>query len=477
MKKFTFLIAFFAIAFTANSQYSKNLQNKIEKVHEKCRNSSEIVKSIEIQYFNRTAYLKSAAATQKLDSAVTQILNRESSEWQYDYKDEYYYNSEFESTSWLNKEWDNELQVWNIWNKSELGYDSNGFINSMLMYERDFDSKELVQNGKIMIYSNSDGIQDSILMYSKLKLDDPWVLELKQVHQYNDKKQLTKTGMWAFDEDLEEVVLIQNVFYTYTATGKIQASNTAFIMEGEEIPYSQVKYNYDGSEKLTSKVTSNIDFFTFTMKETDRYSYQYNPSGKVAVEIYSKWIDPEWVNVDKTQYTYNAAGDVSIETYSTWDDDWVETDKYEYLFSSTNFSEIVLPNFYFLNGMEGDMEEFNFSKQITGTNSYELIDGNWILIDKSVFYYSSGTSTKINETDNSQFSVYPVPASESVSFSWNENYGNLTLQLYQITGAKVLEQLISSDKDISISKLENGVYFFKLLDGMQSVHSGKLIKN
>jgi hypothetical protein len=106
-----------------------------------------------------------------------------------------------------------------------------------------------------------------------------------------------------------------------------------------------------------------------------------------------------------------------------------------------------------------------------------MLNGDWKNTGKTTIYYSSGSSTNIIETDNANFAVYPNPATESVSFSWKGNYEILTLELYQVTGARVLEQITSSGKSVSISNLKKGVYLYKLMDGKQFVKTGKLIKN
>jgi hypothetical protein len=125
---------------------------------------------------------------------------------------------------------------------------------------------------------------------------------------------------------------------------------------------------------------------------------------------------------------------------------------------------------------EIDAVEFVTTKIITSTNEYEMIDGSWKNTDKTAFYYSGGTSTNINEIENSVVSVYPNPASESINFSWKGNHEALSLQIYQITGAKVIEQTVYSGRPVSISHLEDGVYLYKLLNGQQNVKTGKMIK-
>ena len=349
-------------------------------------------------------------------------------------------------------------------------------VNSLLYYSRNDDYTLLTPESKMLIFYNVAGLQDSVLTYASID-GSTWKLDAKQIHHYNSSKQLIKTEIWAFDEDLVELVLGMNIVYTYTETGKIKSSTTNFLSDGDEMPFSKVDYNYDGAGRLTSMVSSILSFETFMMENSYRYTYQYNSSGRVIVETNSSWENGNWIDNDKTESEYNAEGDVAVETNSIWNGAaWLLDEKDEYQYSSQNFSDVIFPNFYMLSAMI-DAVELTFNKLIIGTKTYDMIDGNWKNTGKSTLYFSSGTSTNISELNNSLFAVYPNPAAESVSFSWKGNYENLTLELYQVTGARVKEQITSSGKSVSISNLENGVYLFKLMDGQQSMKTGKLIKN
>ncbi len=476
MKKFTFLLAFFVIAFTATSKISKNLQDKMVRIHEKNLKFSEMVKYAEKQTNTKNAVLKNAAAVQKLDSIVEQTLNTETQVWQKDTKDEYLYDSEIKNTAWKSSEWNPESGMWVIWSQTDVGFDNQDIVNSLIFYNRDTEADPLIQYSKMLIFYNPEGLQDSVLMYSKIE-NDIWSLGSKQIHHYNAEKQLIKTDFWTPGEETEELVLSQSILYTYTESRKIESASTMFSMEGEEILYSKIEYNYDGSGNLTSEVVTVLDFFTFEMENSRRDIYQYVSPGKVSETISSKWEGGTWINEDKTETQYNAAGDVSFEIYSDWNGtSWDEYDKDEYLYSSTNFADVVFPNFYMLFGMIDEVD-LTFNKLITGMNFYGMVNGSYINYGKSTFYYSSGTSTKIDEPKNALFSVYPNPAAESVNFKWNGNLEKLTLEMYQITGAKVLEQTALSGKSVSLSKLEDGVYFYKLMNGKETIHTGKLIKN
>lgn len=452
MKNSTFLLAFIMFAFLAGAQNKNDLLNKFQQLHEK--NAKIIQKNAHFSNLlkanasnNEFIYSKSAAAQQKLDSSVTRILNTDTQLWQYDNKDEFIYDSNFKNTAWLSKEWKLEAKKWEIWIKTELGYDSHNRVNSMIMSELDTLNNELVPYSKMNVYYNSEGLQDSTISFFTEDAGEHWLYDLKQLNYYNTSKQLTKLDVWALDEESGVLTLSMNVLYTYTS-GKIKTSTTNYLMEGDEIPWSKTVYNYDGSGILTSTEDWDLNFMTFTLEKTSRNSFQYNAAGDVSVDIYSSWNGTSWVDEEKDETTYN----------------------------STNFSDIIFPKFIGLLGGIGETTEFIYNKAISGTNTFEMINGSWKNTEKTVFYYSGGTSTNIDESGNTLFNVYPNPASNSVSFRWKGNYESLTLEMYQITGVKVMEQIAYPGKLVSISKFENGIYFYKLLNGQQTIHTGKLIK-
>ncbi len=479
MKKFTLLLfSLVLIALISSSQNKNDLQNKFKQAQEKylkISQRSDVLNKYSKELATPELLIKSAMATQKLDSTVDRVINSETQLWQNDFKEEYIYDAEMKNTSWILKEWNLTSQSWNTWSKTDLGYDSQKRVNSMLMFDLDSITQALTQDSKILIYYNSEGMQDSSLTYSTKNAGATWILEMKSINHYNASKQLIKTDMWSLDEDSGVFTLSMNTVYTYTASGKIKTSSTNYVMEGDEMLWSKIDYSYDGSDRLASTEHSMLNFMTFALEKTLRDTYQYNATGKVSVETESKWNGTTWVDDNKYESTYNAAGDISVDIYSTWNGtSWVQEDKDEYTYSSTNFSDVAFPAIFYLYGMTD--ADFSFNKLITAVNYFEMSNGSWVNTQKTTFYYSGGTSTNINEFENSLVNVYPNPASESVKFNWKNNNDALSLQVYQITGARVLEQTVYSGRPFSISHLENGVYVYKLFSGQQNIKTGKLVK-
>jgi len=451
MKKFTFILAILLITCVLNAKNSSDWRNNFpfikERISKITQRTTVLSKLLERQSINQESFLKSAATKQKLDSTVSRVLNTETQTWQNDYKDEFNYDSEWKNTLWLSKEWNLATKKWETLDKTELGYDNQKRVNSMLMYSLDSITKILTKNSKILVYYNSGGMQDSTIWYSTKTTGTTWIMDMKQIYYYNTSKQLIKTDVWSLDEEKGDFALSMKVAYTYTPEGKIKTSSTNFIMEGVEMLWTKTEYNYDTSGKLTSSENWSLSFSTFVLEKNSRTAYQYNSSG-----------------------------DVSVDTYSTWNGTtWIDDEKDESSYSTTNFSDVIFPSYLSIFGMNGT-SGFSYNKAITGINTFQMLNGSWKNTDKTTFYYSSATSTNITEIENTLFSVYPNPASEQVNFSWKGNYESLSLEMYLITGAKVMEQITFSGKPVSISKLKNGIYFFRLLNGQQTLHAGKLIK-
>lgn len=83
------------------------------------------------------------------------------------------------------------------------------------------------------------------------------------------------------------------------------------------------------------------------------------------------------------------------------------------------------------------------------------------------------TTTLGNDTFiSTNFNVYPNPATDLVTIS---NF-NGEAELYDMTGKKVLNTLITDSKPINVQALQKGIYTIRLTDGTNTNYT-KLIKN
>jgi hypothetical protein len=443
------------LSFVTNAQNGGELQKKLMQTHEKFSEYSRQINLLSnyVNFYennkaNPEVILKNATAAQKLDSIVSQVWNSEEEIWQNEMKQDFIYNSEMKNTEYLEKEWNIPDQEWETWYRTEIEYNNEGKISSIIFHSRDVDSHDLIIEDKIEAFYGEEGKLDSTLHYS-IEADQSWTLDLKQILYYNSSGKMIKREFIMIDDDSGEQIGAKYIF-TYNDTGNMEKSSVYYYNEEEEILFSETYHSYDASGKRTLSERWELNFVSHSLEKDSRTGYEYNASG------------------------------VSTITYSEWDDGsqtWLENEKDEYVYSSTDFSDVAFPDmFQFYLYIEDDMliiESFN--KMITGINTFEMIEGNWEKTNQAFFYYSEGI-TNINVFDNVAVSMYPNPASDRITFRWSGNYEQLFLEIFQITGAKVMELYTFSDRPVPVHQLDSGVYLFKLTNGKQIVQLGKMIK-
>ena len=446
MKKLIFLLLVTAISVFVQAHNKHNIALKIQQLNEKY----DLLNSqlgFFLEFSNENYGLKSTSTVQTLDSTVTQVMIRETGTWQKDSKDEYFYNTEMRNTSWLSRKWNNASKAWVNYGKTEVEYNAEGKVSTLFMYNSNGENPELILSSKLEAKYNDDGKADTILSYQK-QSETTWLVTSKQIFKYNESGQVVQLNYWML-QDEEMLTERIKVEYAYRTSGELETTNMYYLIEGEEVLFSKLEYSYNSSGQPTSLEISGLNLITFIFGKSNRTVYEYNAEGDIDFEIYSTW--------SNTTGTY-------IEQY-----------KDVYLYSDGSFSEVVFPSYVNLFFGMGYEPGLSFNKLVTGVNTSQMINGKWEIEEKSSFYYS-GTLTGIDDIKNEVVSVYPNPATESVTFRWEDHYSGLGLEIYQITGSRVLAQKTFSGKSVPVSQLQNGVYFYKLRDGNQTVFSGKLIK-
>lgn len=461
MKKITLILALVTFAITGFAQTNSGLQDKILK--QKVKNDL-VIKQIKMltnlpgistsSTSDPLNQLKSAAK-QKLDSVVSWEYDQLSKNWKYDEKMIYEYDNQMRTLGWLGNEWMEDTKAWKTEDKSEFTYGSNGELNKIISYGLDDVSGQLVREAKIEYYYKTDGKVDSILMYSE-EPKETETLNVKQYYYYNASGKVMRWELWMVQDDEDEPNFGEwfkgGVFkFEYDGSGKTIKQEHYSVYDVGEMLFSQTLHKYNASGRLDSTIVSSLSFLTSMLERSSCTAYQYN-----------------------------AAGDVSVEIYSTWDADavkWIEVDKYENTYGSLSASDVIYPASELLFIAITDPSITLPGKAIASDKTFEKSGENWVQTDKSTYYYSPGGTTKIDELESPSLSFYPNPASESITLKWNGRYTTLNLQVFQINGAKVLEQEIVSDEKVSISQLVKGMYLVKLLDGKQNVYTGKLVKN
>jgi hypothetical protein len=454
MKRFTLIIALSVISLLAFSQNKTLLQQKVLKIK---ATTDQVVK--QTNYLSRfyqvaenpglnTALVLKNGATQKLDSIVSWASINGGQTWVYEWMDRYDYDSQMRGIVWYQKEWDAGAEAWKTFEKIEVEYGSSGKISSLLTYSLDDQTGQLVVDSKMEVYFSPEEKLDSIYAYEP-QPGDTWMLFSKNYYYYNNSGLLSQWDVWILDEGVMAKSLI--IKYEYNNSNQILTESSFFIIEGEEFLFSKTEHTYNGvSGYLEYSEVSQVNLLTFVLEKDNRSDYEYNTTGDVSVEIFSLW---------------NSQGEA-----------WVADEKYENFYGELNFSDVVFPLYIdFISGIGVPSNIPN--KAIIQDKTFDMVDGNWVQVDQAFYYYSAGSSTSIYELENLSVGFYPNPAFEDIILKWGENYQNLNLQVFQMTGAKVMEKQVVSGEKVSVSHLIKGIYLVKLLNGQKTVYTGKMVIN
>ncbi|MBO7460405.1 MAG: T9SS type A sorting domain-containing protein [Bacteroidales bacterium] len=109
-------------------------------------------------------------------------------------------------------------------------------------------------------------------------------------------------------------------------------------------------------------------------------------------------------------------------------------------------------NFVFLNWTEDDVV-------VSEDESY-----TFTLTDNHYFIAHLRDVTSVGENAQQALNIYPNPVNDKLFIEANETISNV--EIYNLTGVKVLSQECNSDKvEIEVSELQSGIYFIKMING------------
>jgi hypothetical protein len=114
-------------------------------------------------------------------------------------------------------------------------------------------------------------------------------------------------------------------------------------------------------------------------------------------------------------------------------------------------------------------DDTDWNKQLIGDLFGVVTESKFIPIKVDITQHSE------KNRNNEELSVFPNPATDQVTFSWNENSGMLNLKMFQPNGTCVIDKEISSNETVDVSDLSKGIYFYRLSNKNEIVKTGKLV--
>jgi len=400
--------------------------------------------------------------------------------WVPEVRFEYNYNSSGYVISELEYEWDEYTNTYTAYWKTDYTNDANGNPTIMIYSYREEASSEWDEYAKNeYTYDTHENLLLGVA-YNWNNDISQWLPNVKSEFIFNSSQTLATYiySEWIIASNQWRYVIKDE--YTYDLNGnEILVMHYQWAMDGsnEWIEYSKHENTFDANGNLVVHTSYEWNFLTSIWNANHETEFVYNANNEIITTIYSTWDQDsnQWNKTSKLDYTYDENGNPMVESFSLWDQNsnvWAYSGKSEYDFNYNYvISELLLPDTWMFTQDYPD-EVLNM---LTSINSFGFIDNNWLNTQEEIYYYTE-IGVGINETDENEVTVFPLPANEFIIFNISKNTLPFSVEIFDIQGKLVLKQTIKNNEQLFIKHLKSGVYMFEL-STKGDTYRGKVIIN
>ncbi len=387
----------------------------------------------------------------RLDSIIEYNQDSNSGNWdQIKYKDTYVYDKNNNEIEWVYSVWDQDKRVWSNQRKVETQY-------------------------------NKAGLQSENIVYLKgtTKL---WNSFYKESFEYDEEGTLVKLNFYVWSYESNTWQDAEKTGYSYNADGNILKDSTYYFKTSSKewvLDYKR-DYTYLRDSLLHHIYTSVFDPQTASWEETEDEWYLYdNIVWRLWTITRFKWNKEagKWERREIGAVHRDSNEWVNGNTWVSWifteTDTTIQAKKEMYAHDfSVDAGQLSLPY------MIGVYDASFFHHKVVSKQLLQLdsVGGDYSQYRNVKYYYSKpkGPSYLTDNVTNNLI-LYPNPAREHIYIRYPFNDGAGVINIYNVSGQKVLSTRFFSNKSISVDGLAPGVYFYNIYTN-GTVATGKLFK-
>jgi hypothetical protein len=428
----------------------------------------------------RSAALKTASATgQTMDSLLWELYDFDHSEWWLSDRELFTYDENGNMTGYVLFAYDTEVMEILPYDKEIVTYNAQGQATEILWQEWDPNSGQWINSGwyELSYHENGNLTRETISDWDPA--GNQWLLWAQFDKTYNAEGKLSEELWFYWDEESALLVLTYKDELLYE-DGKLTLWNEYEMKEGEWVMFFRTTYSYDGNGNLIYELTEVSDPESGMWFDYSSYSYTYNDKNQlIAEEVWEfDWTFFTLIQTWHYEYTWDNDGNMIEQVDRSWDagvvkdtEEWLNAFKSEFFFNKDfTILDLYVPYWFLQN-----MDDINFVHMPVSELGYAYVEEDWAFDYRQTAYYSDfGGSSGTEEELESVIRIFPVPASETITFSWDDRYSSLSLEVYDLTGKGVISRSIHSNETIGMDQLPSGIYMYKLSDRNELIQSGKL---
>jgi len=428
----------------------------------------------------RSAALKTATATnQKLDSILWELYDAHNTNWVISDRELFTYDDKGNMTTYVWFAYDSdEMKILPL-EKETVKHNAQGQATEIIWLAWDKASGQWLNQGKFELTYDESGnlIQEIVSEWDPAS--SAWFVVAQFEMTYDAEGRLL-TELWSYwDEDSATLVLFFKDEYLYE-DGKLVTWNEYDMEEGEWVLYFKTTYTYDGDGNLTDEMTRLLEPNSGTWLDFGQFIYSYNDADQLIMEEEWAFDWDQFMMVQFWQYDYvwDSDGNLIGQVDKSWDggvskgtNAWMNEFKSEFSFNKDyTVLDLYVPYWFTQN-----QDDINFVHMPVSELGYVYVNEDWAFDYRQTAYYSDfGGATGTEDMREPVVSIFPVPASGTITFTWDDAYNSLSLEVYDLTGKRVISRNIDNNETISVDQFSGGIYLYKLTSNNSLVHSGKI---
>jgi len=360
--------------------------------------------------------------------------------------------------------------------KDEFTYENSGSLSTFTESEWNSANHSWVLSYKLLSSFDDYGNTIRQLGYSWNETMKVWLEVNRDDYSFDSSENLILHEYFLKGEDSVSWVPGYKDEYTCTANSRLayRSFRDAYLNVWVLAAKTETENNSSGKVILETITGWNPDSVSWVNDSKTEYTYIETSNGRECPELvltsYWNHLQNTWTPGSRQEFTYDSKGDLAVYIESEWYGNWEPHNKETFSYNDQfSCNELVVPELFMNNPTY-------FNHMLTDCSVYSTLNSpGWESSGAMQYYYSEMVYTGIPEHTMPGLTIYPNPARNSVSFSWEAHEPSLQLEMYSASGKRVLQQSIHPGREIPVNHLAIGLYLCRLSNEHKLIFTQKLI--
>ncbi len=344
----------------------------------------------------------------------------------------------------LEQPWNSDTQAWYD-TSTYYNYNEEGILLERINKTWDFSNNKFTNGNKELYNMVADSFYYVLSDYALDVNTNGWYLTYHEKHYFDENNidTLVLQQTWSSDYGWHN-----SAKYYYTYEDDLLTSTRTMVWDDyleQWVNQRLGQYSYNDAGDMDSVLMQSWDSESESWESSEKYSYYYNEWGSIDSIVTVEWNNEQvlWENYSRIIISYDDNGRATLQVNQFWDDDtqqWINWSR-----SIKDYNE------------QGIMTTFTYQNWNSDTE-------NWKNNSKYVLFWSEIEVHGIDEETAGNITIYPNPASETITILAPASLTNKNIKIFSITGQMVETILINgSTNTINVNGIPSGLYFIKFI--------------